>query len=918
MNRSSNASTASLAFALMLIAGSASSSFGLATLRDGTTHSHDGAWWESELACQHAGGPVWWVGDTTGLKRKAFDDATGKNLLNYPPHRFVDFLHMKLAITIFDMNVKMWQANQTLTIKPIATSAASLVLNVAPPGKMEIYGARMSGDTVTTITFSHQGEELTLTFNPPLAAEKIAEFQIDYILTDPVEGITWTPESPAWPGRPAQLHSQGQPESNHYWFPCHDFPNERLTTEIIATVPEGFLVCSNGRLVESKASVISEIDLLRNSSSSSARTSAQPDSHARSHPVHTFHWLQDKPHVNYLVTFVVGKFDVVDVGSSKLPMPVYAPLGKGSSVDRTYGRTPKMIKLFERLVDEPYPWDKYAQLMVWNFGSGGMENTSATTMYDTAILDETALLDGDLDGLISHELAHQWFGDLLTCKSWEHIWLNEGFATYFTHLWFEERDGKDAYLSGVLGSYRGLAANDKADAPFQPPMCSKEYSHPWEVFSRASNPYPKGASILHMLREKLGDKVFFDGLKLYVDRMKFGSPETSDLRYAFEDVSGLSLDRFFRQWCFHPGVPHVDVSYSWDSASSSLQVSLTQTQQIDGANPAFFFSLPIWIKLPNGQTQTLDMPIDGKEATQSFPLAAEPTLIAVDPDLSILAEWNVQESVSKWRDLLTQGPTIASKFRAVAAIQKLGWRNVPSDAVMALNSLAKESKDHFSLRIAAVEALGEVGTPDLILAIVNAPPSDARIRKAVVEQIAGTYEKIRTSGDNTPARLMDNLRRFAKSDRSYGVRSAALRALGKIGGGDAKPIIVDALKVESQNDQVRQAALEALASLDDKDGLGLAIRATDASAFARTRPTAINAVGTLAHHDPELAFNILKNLLDDPAARTAKAAGDALVKLGDARALAIFQNKAATAPTPVIRDQYTKWASDLQTKLNTK
>ncbi|MBC7770940.1 MAG: HEAT repeat domain-containing protein, partial [Pyrinomonadaceae bacterium] len=259
-----------------------------------------------------------------------------------------------------------------------------------------------------------------------------------------------------------------------------------------------------------------------------------------------------------------------------------------------------------------------------------------------------------------------------------------------------------------------------------------------------------------------------------------------------------------------------------------------------------------------------------------------------------------------------------SKIQAIEAIGRIAPSDVSPDVAASLLSFARDNRQHVSVQSAAASALGKVGPPNVVAKLIDDAPSDARVRKVVVELIEATYDKTRADANDTPGRLIDNLRRFARSDKSYGVRSAALRTLGKIGGGDSKSIIVEALKSESQNDQVRQAALDALGSLNDKDGLPLAVRATEASSFPRTRPTAIGAVATLAHHDPELAFNTLKVLLNDPADRTAKAAGDALVKLGDPRAIELFQQKAASAPTPVIRDQSHKWATDLQTKVNAK
>ncbi len=868
------------------------------------SHSHGGAvrhdggaWWESEFTCQHDVAPAWALDEPPVRTRGSFDEATGRNLLNYPPHRLVDFRHMTLAITIADMNRASWEARQTLFLSAIASPVSSLSLNVGPKPSMEIRRVMLmrEGIGAREVSHKHEGESLSMTFDPPLMPGGEADLVVEYTLWNPREGITWTPEAPLWPGRPAQLHSQGQPESNHYWFPCHDFPNERLTTELIVTVPPGYVVCSNGYLAEK-------------------RRASESDGGGE-----VFHWLQDKPHVNYLVTLVVGKFDVVDVASGgSVPMPVYAPLGRGGDVQRTYGRTPRMTALFERLIDEPYPWDKYAQAVVWNFGSGGMENTSATTMYDTAVLDERSLLDGDLEGLISHELAHQWFGDLLTCNSWEHIWLNEGFATYFTHLWFEERDGKDAYLSALWGTYQGLANNDKADAPYQPAMCSKEYAHPWEVFRRASNPYSKGASVLHMLRRKVGDQLFFDALKLYVERHKFKAVETDDLRYAFEEVSGLSLERFFRQWCYKPGTPSADVVLTWDSASSSLRATLTQTQPIDGYNPAFFYTLPIWVKLPSGETRTLELEVDGKETSASFTLPAEPSMVAVDPELHVLGHFRVDawNWASNWRDLLTQGPTIAAKLQAVAAIRAMGVEKITSDAAMALSALARDTREHFSLPAAAAEAIFEVGTPDLLLGLATSQPQDARVRKAVIEQIPGGYERIKNQYGDSSSRVLESLRSAAEGDPSYGVRGAALRAYAKLAGADAKPVVLDALKVESQHDQIRQAAIDGLASINDADALEQAIRSTSPASYPRTRPSAVNAVATLAAHNPDLAFETLKGLLDDAHDRTARAAGDAMVRLNDPRSVGAIESFIERTNRPAAKQIAERWLRDLREQLS--
>ena len=424
------------------------------------------------------------------------DPETGRSRLNYPPHRLADIRHIRLDLVIADMNSRQMEGTATITFEPIARPVSDLTLNAAA---MEIDSVACAGRAVG---FVHRidDELLEVMIDPPVEMGGRADLVVRYRVIEPEEGLVWTTQSPALPGRAAQLHTQGQPESSRYWFPCFDFPNERHSSEVVVSVPRGFETLSNGRLLSRKAEG----------------------------PRETFHWQQPLEHPAYLLTLIVGKFDVVEVApaNSRVPMPVYAPPGSGAFVPATFGRTPEMLALFERLFDEPYPWDKYAQALVWNFAWGGMENTSATTLVDTTLLDRAALLDGDEDRLIAHELAHQWFGDLVTCRSWEHIWLNEGLATYSEILWEQYRDSPtgslrgndDAYFWWLMGDFAQVIESDDGADRYEPAMVCKCYAHPTDVFDKNANPYPKGSAILHMLRERLGDECFFGALALHLDR----------------------------------------------------------------------------------------------------------------------------------------------------------------------------------------------------------------------------------------------------------------------------------------------------------------------------------------------------------------------------------------------------------------
>jgi aminopeptidase N len=612
--------------------------------------------------------------------------------------------------------------------------------------------------------------------------------------------------------------------------------------------------------------------------------------------------------VNYLVSLVVGRFDVESVSSGKLSMPVYVPPGRGRDIKRTYGNTPAMVDLFSNLTGQPYPWDQYAQLVVWNFGAGGMENTSATTLYDTAILSPEGLADGDIDGLISHELAHQWFGDLITCKSWEHIWLNEGFATYFTHLWFERRDGRDAYLGGVLGNFDRVAAADKADAPYQPAMVSKEYQHPGDTFRRAANPYPKGSAILHMLRLRLGDEVFFKALGVYVDRFKFKLVETADLRRVMEEVSGETLEKFFNQWCYHPGVPDLDIACDWKADTGELVVTVEQKQTINGYNPAFEFSLPLTVQTQAGSS--IRMPaveVTQRRTVAAFKLDAEPTMVMVDPDLSVLARSTIRQPMRRWLAQLDRAPTLASRIQAARALKA-------DESSISADSLAKAAAATSSpprLRVECVNALVARHQAATLAELSRADIADRDTREALMDGIAEALNtKPAQPGDRQ--RLSEYAASVAAKDVSGRVRQSALRAVGKLKLADRLSVLTDALRVESQHDRVRQGALEGLGDLDVAAGLPIAIQFSQPGTLSRTRPIAIQAIAKLAHHDQAVAVKALLDLQSDREPRARNEAAQALITLRAQAAVPVWEAELAKQKDPDQLQRLRGWINALK------
>lgn len=588
------------------------------------------AWGTAPTVCAQGGNPR---GGSLRL-----DEETGRDLGNYLPAREFDHTHMLLELDFPDFARRAEAACRChLTMTPIGTPRDTVKLDAQG---MTITRVALEG--AGELSFVHDGSELRVPLPRTVQPGESITLVIDYTLgPDQLradgEALSWSPptENPDGPSEEApMLHSQGEAENAKRWFPCFDHPNERLSTELLVTADSAFEVVSNG-------------ELLSKEDAGDGRT--------------RWHWDQELPHAPYLVSLVIGKFDVVEIagpGTAEpdLPMPVYGPVGSADRIRESFARTPDMVAYFAKQFDEPYPWAKYSQAIVRDFAAGAMENTSATTFFPFAARAPA----GALDDVISHELTHQWFGDLVTCKNWEHLWLQEGWATYGEALWEGEKareeavaDGKSpeeadqeyrrAYLRGIRNNFRQASRGaSRTHAPDDAAMVSNYYRDPDYTFMKANNPYSRGACVLHMLHERLGDEVFWRGVRLYLDRYKFSAAETSDFRKCLEEVSGDSLERFFRQWVYRAGTARVDVELGWAAGSEqfegpgTLTVTLRQTQDIDADNPAYAMVVPLYLKSEDGSGEYVYIDTDRREVTQTFELDAPPSETVIDP-----YNWNI-------------------------------------------------------------------------------------------------------------------------------------------------------------------------------------------------------------------------------------------------------------------------------------
>lgn len=549
--------------------------------------------------------------------------------------------------------------------------------------------------------------------------------------------------------KPRQIWTQGETEANSVWFPTIDTPNEKMTQEIYLTVDPKYRTLSNGKLIWSKQN---------------------PDG------TRTDYWKQTKPHAPYLAMIAVGDFAVArdtlpatrdrdGLEVSYYVEPAYAESAKG-----IFGRTPAMIQFFEQKFGVAYPWEKYSQIAVRDFVSGAMENTTATVHAETVQMDNRQLLDGNSDDVISHELAHHWFGNLVTCESWANLPLNESFATYAEYLWREHAEGVySADLHGMDDLNQYLAEAETK----QEPLIRYHYTDREQMFD--SHSYAKGGRILHLLRRIVGDDAFFKALNLYLTRNQYRTTELSDLRKAFEEVTGQDLNGFFDQWFMKPGHPVLKVEKEYTQNVLTLRV----TQQQDTTlSPVYRLpvQVAVWVK---GKKQLHDVVIDKARQTLKFNVEQRPDLVLFDADHRIVGSVEQEKNKAELVFQFYHADNYRDKYESVTQLED---KTHLIDTTVRRMMVTAMSDPFWKIRQLAISNFAEYDGPDFN-DVERVIQSKARtdVRASVRQEAVVTLNSF---GDNAN----DPLFREMLNDSSYLVASVALDAYLLSKPGDAAEI----------------------------------------------------------------------------------------------------------------------------------
>lgn len=755
--------------------------------------------------------------------------------VHHAPDREFHAVNIDLNLR-FDLHNKEVFGTAVEKIVPLRTDLDSIHLDAVD---MTIKKVTMLGKS---LTYMYDGNTLSISLGKTYGLDDTLTYTVVYS-TIPKKGIFFVEADKAYPNRTPQVWSQSEMEDARYWFPCHDYPDDFLTSSVTATVPEDWTMVSNGIL-----------DWVR------------PD---KTDKTKTFRWVESKPHVIYLISIVAGKYSEVEDHYGATPVYYYVAPEYAKYAKENFSHTPDILRFFSEVTGYEYPWQKLALSAVTDFTFGGMENVSAITLTDNTMHDVDAEPQVSSTDLVSHETAHQWFGDLLTCRSWSNAWLNEGFATYFEALYGEHAFGKDHFNYEIYHDQQEVIGADRSQ---RRPTVYDRYNDPVDVFSVYI--YPRGADILNMLRGIIGDQLFFKALKYYVHDFQHKNVDTHDFANAVREATGYNLNWFFDEWAYKGGHPVFDVDYSYDDSLRLLTLHVTQTQKVDSLTPVYRMPVGIYVVTPS-QKINKTIWVDSLSSTYMFNIDAKPLMVNFDEGNYLLKEVNFKKSLAELAYQIKNDPNVAGR---VWAAEELSGE----DTVEAVNALISGLTDSFwGVRLGCIRALTHSNGENAEKALESAlGDADARVQEAAINGLA-KYK------DPALAQLVENL---YKTDKNYFVRAAAVKTLTSIEGAKAMSIVEDALGLDSYEQVIKIAGLSSLAMIDSSKAYDDAVGFTKYGEPQSLRLRAMNEMVQLKPKS-EQTLSLLKEYINDPYIWARMVAISSLGRIGDQSIVPLLQER---------------------------
>ncbi|MDJ0601023.1 MAG: M1 family metallopeptidase [Crocosphaera sp.] len=798
---------------------------------------------------------------------------------HYNPDRYGQVNHIFLDLTL-DIPHQSFTGTCNITLTPVRSGINQLILDAVDLNIDSVLINEVSQP------FDYEQGKLTINLLKPTQEDPI-KIIINYGVEKPQRGLYFIAPDEHYPEKPTQVWTQGEDEDSRFWFPCFDYPGQLATSEIKVKVPNKFMAISNGELINQETVGDETI----------------------------YHWLQKQVHPTYLMTLAVGEFSEIKDEWKGIPVTYYVEKGKEEQGKISMGKTPQMIDYFSSKFGYNYPFPKYAQVCVSDFIFGGMENTSTTLLTDRCLLDEKAVKDKPFtESLVAHELAHQWFGDLVVIKHWSHAWIKEGMASYSEVLWTEKEYGKDDAAYYLLNEARSYL--DEDSSRYRRPIVTNIYREAIELYDR--HLYEKGACVYHMIRGILGEELFDKAIHKFVNENAHKTVETIDLLRAIETATGYNLLFLFDQYVFRGGHPDYKINYSWDNDNNLAKLTITQTQvkEEEGNNKDNFdLKIPIGFGYENAAMKTFTMRIHEKQQTFYFPLETKPDFISFDVNNYFLKTVELDYPIAELKAQLKHDPDPVSRIYAAIAIGKKG--NV--EAVKSLEE-SLTNDPFWGVRLEAAKQLGKITLDQAGEALRKGLlDNHAKVRRAVIESLG----KINNND------CYDTLKTCLETeDKSYYCEAAIATSLGSILSGNLKektPEVIELLKnvLETRsgwNEVVRSGAINGLSKLKTNgDAVDVIVNYTKLGIPQPLRLTAIRALGTISTGQTpnklEEILDILESISQESFFLTQVAVSTALGQMETPKAVTILQSLADRTPDGRVKRKAEEAIKKVQKKL---
>ncbi|MFN3598030.1 MAG: M1 family metallopeptidase, partial [Rubricoccaceae bacterium] len=663
------------------------------------------------------------------------------------PERRVDVLHTALDLRL-DLARRAVEGTATHRLVPLRDSLGSFYLHAVG---MDVAGVDVLRGPVFDVAYD--SARLVLTPARALARTDTLELRVAYtafperaVASGRGQGLYFINPDGTDPYRPTQVWTQGQPEDNRRWFPTWDYPNDKMTFEIALAVPDSLVAFANGERVASEALP-----------GGFRRDVFRLDAH---------------PQPAYLAALAVGRFAVVEDAyvrpdGSRVPLAYVVEPRFAERARADFGETPRMFAAFESYLGLRYPWPRYTQVAVRDFTAGGMENTTLTLLFEGAQTEargEPGRRD-DLRDLLSHELIHHWFGNLVTAEDWANLAVNEALATWGEELYRELAYGPDFAQDRALRDREIYLAQART---LRRPIVWYGYDDPEQLFDQHT--YHKGGRVMAQLRFELGDDVFRRGLRTFLTAYAGQSVSIDELRRAMEQASGRSLRRFFSQWFEQPGHPALAVEQAYFAGSQLYTIRVVQRQDRE-REPVFHFDVDAVVVYPSGAREARRLRVASADTTFQLRLPERPRFVQFGTGAHLPAEFTwavpVEELAAQARD----GVDLAGRVAAIEALGRAAPNPVAREALLAATADALPFA-----RARAASALGAAypegpGVAERLARLAATDP-DAEVRVVALGVLSGLPEAVR-------APWLEEALGRALADEAYVVVAAAAAAYGR-------------------------------------------------------------------------------------------------------------------------------------------